>query len=52
MKNPKISIITVVKNGMPYLIDCLKSFRLQDYSNKEHILMMVLKNFYYQKKKK
>ena len=39
MKNPKISIITVVKNGMPYLIDCLKSFRLQDYSNKEHIII-------------
>jgi glycosyltransferase involved in cell wall biosynthesis len=39
MKNPKISIITVVKNGMPYLSDCLKSFQLQNYSNKEHIII-------------
>jgi glycosyltransferase involved in cell wall biosynthesis len=39
MKNPKISIITVVKNGMPYLSDCLKSFELQDYANKEHIII-------------
>ena len=39
MKNLKISIITVVKNGMPYLSDCLKSFRLQDYLNKEHIII-------------
>ena len=35
----KISIITVVKNGMPYLKDCLKSFELQDYINKEHIIV-------------
>ena len=39
MKNSKISIITVVKNGMPYLSDCLKSFQLQDYLNKEHIII-------------
>lgn len=39
MKSQKISIITVVKNGMPYLSDCLKSFQLQDYSNKEHIII-------------
>jgi glycosyltransferase len=39
MNSPKISIITVVKNGMPYLIDCLKSFQLQNYSNKEHIII-------------
>jgi glycosyltransferase len=39
MKNPKISIITVVKNGMPYLSDCLRSFQLQDYLNKEHIII-------------
>ncbi len=39
MKNPKISIITVVKNGVPYLSDCLKSFQLQDYPNKEHIII-------------
>jgi glycosyltransferase len=39
MSSPKISIITVVKNGMPYLIDCLKSFQLQNYPNKEHIII-------------
>jgi len=39
MKNQKISIVTVVKNGMPYLSDCLKSFELQDYANKEHIII-------------
>jgi len=39
MKNPKISIITVVKNGMPYLADCLRSFQLQNYPNKEHIII-------------
>lgn len=39
MKNLKISIITVVKNGMPFLSDCLKSFQLQDYVNKEHIIV-------------
>jgi glycosyltransferase len=39
MNNPKISVITVVKNGMPYLSDCLKSFQLQDYLNKEHIII-------------
>ena len=35
----KISIITVVKNGMPFLIDALKSFNLQNYTNKEHIVV-------------
>ena len=35
IKKPKISIITVVKNGMPYLSDCLKSFEKQSYKNKE-----------------
>ncbi len=35
----KISIITVVKNGMPYLEDCIKSFQLQDYPNKEHVII-------------
>jgi glycosyltransferase len=39
MSNPKISVITVVKNGMPYLKACLKSFELQDYRNKEHIII-------------
>lgn len=35
----KISIITVVKNGMPYLEDCLKSFQLQNYPNKEQVVI-------------
>ena len=35
----KISIITVVKNGMPYLEDCLKSFQLQSYPNKEQVVI-------------
>ena len=39
MNFPKISIVTVVKNGMPYLSDCLKSVQLQDYKNKEHIII-------------
>ncbi len=39
MKFPRISIITVVKNGMPYLSDSLKSFRLQNYFNKEHVVI-------------
>ena len=39
MKFPKISIITVVKNGMPYLQSCIKSFDLQKYPNKEHIII-------------
>ena len=37
--NLKISIITVVKNGMPYLKDAIKSFNLQKYPNKEHIVV-------------
>ncbi len=36
----KISIITVVKNGMPYLVDCIKSFQNQKYENKEHIILV------------
>lgn len=35
----KISIITVVKNGMPYLQDSIKSFSLQKYNNKELIIV-------------
>ena len=38
-KNYKISIITVVKNGMPFLCDAIKSFNLQNYENKEHIVV-------------
>ena len=30
----KITVITAVKNGMPYLKDAVKSFELQDYKKK------------------
>ena len=39
MSNIKISIITVVKNGMPFLKDAIKSFNSQNYDNKEHIIV-------------
>ena len=35
----KISIITIVKNGMPNLIDNLESFKKQKYKNKELIVV-------------
>ena len=35
----KISIVTVVKNGMPFLKDAIKSFELQKYKNKELIIV-------------
>jgi glycosyltransferase len=35
----RFSIITVVKNGMPYLQDCLRSSLEQKYSNKEIIVI-------------
>ena len=35
-----ISIITVVKDGMPFLVDCIKSFQKQVYKNKEHIILV------------
>lgn len=35
----KITIITAVKNGMPYLKDAVKSFELQDYKKKELIIV-------------
>ena len=38
-RNPKISIITVVKNGMPYLADSINSFLKQNYPNKELIII-------------
>jgi glycosyltransferase len=38
-RNPKISIITVVKNGMPYLMDSINSFLKQKYNNKELIII-------------
>ena len=39
IKNIKVSIVTVVKNGMPYLEDCIKSYQIQDYKNKELIVV-------------
>ena len=39
MEDKKISIITVVKNGMPFLKSAVKSFKLQDYTNKELIIV-------------
>ena len=55
--NVKISIITVVKNGMPYLQDCLTSSLEQNYSNKEIIVIAsqsndLTKEFLLQNKKK
>ena len=38
-QNPKVSIITVVKNGMPYLKESIKSYKIQDYKNKELIVV-------------
>jgi glycosyltransferase involved in cell wall biosynthesis len=35
----KFSVITVVKNGMPYLEDSLRSYHEQEYSNKELIVV-------------
>ena len=35
----KISIITVVKNGMPFLKESMKSFNSQNYKNKELIIV-------------
>ena len=39
MSHLKISIITVVKNGMPYLKEAINSFNTQTYKNKEHIIV-------------
>ena len=39
MEKNKISIITVVKNGMPFLKTSIKSFRMQTYINKELIIV-------------
>ena len=35
----KISVITVVKNGMPYLKDAINSFIYQNFENKELIIV-------------
>ena len=37
--NPKITIVTVVKNGMPYIEDSINSFNIQKYKNKELIII-------------
>ena len=37
-REPKINIITIVKNGLPY-IRFLKIFELQSYQNKELIVV-------------
>ena len=39
IQNPKISVITVVKNGMPYIEDSINSFKNQKYKNKELIVV-------------
>jgi glycosyltransferase len=39
MERLKISIITVVKNGMPFLIDAINSYAEQTYFNKEHVIV-------------
>ena len=39
MNEEKISIITVVKNGMPYLKTSIKSFQIQNYKNKELVIV-------------
>ena len=38
-KNIKVSILTIVKDGMPFLEDSLESFKLQNYQNKELIVV-------------
>ena len=39
IKNPKITVITVVKNGMPYLEDSINSFNAQTYNYKELVVV-------------
>jgi len=39
IQNPKISVITVVKNGMPFIEDSINSFISQKYKNKELIIV-------------
>ena len=38
-KKIKISVITIVKNGMPYLKDTISSFNSQTLKEKEHIIV-------------
>jgi len=39
MKNIKVSVISVVKNGMPFLEDAFKSYDNQTLEDKEHIVV-------------
>ena len=39
IQKSKITIITVVKNGMPYLEDAINSFKSQNYKNKELVVV-------------
>ena len=39
IQKPKITIITVVKNGMPYIEDAISSFNGQSYNHKELVVV-------------
>ena len=39
IENPKITVITVVKNGMPYIEDAINSFNAQTYNYKELVVV-------------
>ena len=39
VQKSKITIITVVKNGMPYIEDSINSFHSQNYKNKELVVV-------------
>ena len=39
IQKSKITIITVVKNGMPYIEDSINSFHTQNYKNKELVVV-------------
>ena len=39
IQNPKITVITVVKNGMPYIEDSINSFNSQTYNYKELVVV-------------
>ena len=43
-QKPKVSIITIVKNGSPYLYDTIKSFENQSYKDKELIVVYAKSN--------
>ena len=42
MSKLKISIVTVVKNGMPLLQEAIKSFDSQTYLDKEQIIVCLI----------